>query len=101
MIFKREISAACKARLGCTTSRKPPSTRKRTLEWRSKGSMWMSLAPSRAACDNKALSMRMMGASSADSSRSSTAGRACIMRAKSASPSTSVTTAAALEPAPA
>ena len=39
MIFKREISAACKARLGCTTSRSVPSTRKRTLEWRSYGSM--------------------------------------------------------------
>ena len=35
MIFSREISAACSARLGCTTSRKVPSTRKRTLEWRS------------------------------------------------------------------
>ena len=35
MIFSREISAACKARLGRTTSRRVPSTRKRTLEWRS------------------------------------------------------------------
>jgi len=35
MIFSREISAACSARLGCTTSRRSPSTRKRTLEWRS------------------------------------------------------------------
>ena len=35
MIFKREINAACKARLCCTTSRKVPSTRKRTLECRS------------------------------------------------------------------
>ena len=39
MIFRREISAACSARLGCTTSRNVPSTRKRTLEWRSYGSM--------------------------------------------------------------
>ncbi len=31
MIFRREISAACSARLGCTTSRSVPSTRKRTL----------------------------------------------------------------------
>jgi len=30
MIFRREISAACSALLGCTTSRKVPSTRKRT-----------------------------------------------------------------------
>ena len=30
MIFRREISAACSARLGCTTSRSVPSTRKRT-----------------------------------------------------------------------
>ena len=35
MIFRREISAACSARFGCTTSRRAPSTRKRTLEWRS------------------------------------------------------------------
>ena len=35
MIFRREISAACSARLGCTTSRSVPSTRKRTLEVRS------------------------------------------------------------------
>ena len=35
MIFRREISAACSARLGCTTSRSEPSTRKRTAEWRS------------------------------------------------------------------
>ncbi len=35
MIFSREISAACSARLGCTTSRSVPSMRKRTLEVRS------------------------------------------------------------------
>ena len=35
MILRRLMSAACRARLGCTTSRKVPSTRKRTLEWRS------------------------------------------------------------------
>ena len=35
MIFRRLMSAACSARLGCTTSRSVPSTRKRTLEWRS------------------------------------------------------------------
>ena len=39
MIFKREISAACKARFGVTTSRSVPSMRKRTLEWRSYASM--------------------------------------------------------------
>ena len=97
MIFRREINAACKARLGCTTSRSAPSTRKRTLLCRSYGSMWMSLAPSRAACVSKALSMRMMGASSEVSSRSSTAGRSCIMRDRSASLSTSLTTSAALD----
>ena len=31
----REISAPCNARLGCTTSRRLPSTRKRTTLWRS------------------------------------------------------------------
>jgi hypothetical protein len=54
-------------------------------------------APSRAACVSRALSMRMMGASSAVSSRSSTAGSSCIMRVRSASDSTSLTTMAALE----
>ena len=97
MILRREISAACSARLGCTTSRKLPSTRKRTTEWRSKASIWISLAPSRAACVSKALSMRMMGASSEVSSKSSMAGSSCIMRVRSASPSTSLTTAAALD----
>jgi len=40
--------------------------------------------------------MRMMGASSLASSKSSTAGSACIMRERSAADSTSLTTAAAL-----
>lgn len=35
MIFRREISAACSARLGCTTSRSVPSMRKRTDDVRS------------------------------------------------------------------
>ena len=35
MIFSRLISAACSARLGCTTSRSVPSTRKRTALLRS------------------------------------------------------------------
>ncbi len=96
MIFRREISAACRARLGCTTSRSVPSTRKRTLESRSKGSMWMSLAPSLTACVSSELTRRMMGASSAVSSRSSIAGSSCIMRLRSASLCTSLTTAAAL-----
>ena len=39
IIFRREIRAACKARLGCTTSRKAPSTLKRTALWRSYGSI--------------------------------------------------------------
>ncbi len=59
--------------------------------------MWMSLAPSRAAWVSSALSMRMMGASPAVSSRSSIAGSSCIMRPRSASDSTSLTTSAALE----
>jgi hypothetical protein len=63
--------------------------------------MWMSLAPSFAACVSSALSMRMMGASSAASSRSSTAGRSCIMRDRSTPLSTSPTTAAALLSPPA
>ena len=35
MIFRREISAACSALFGCTTSRSVPSTRKRTALLRS------------------------------------------------------------------
>ncbi|KAF1050746.1 MAG: hypothetical protein GAK41_01504 [Burkholderia gladioli] len=49
MILIREISA--------------PSTRKRTTEAFSNGSMWMSEACSRAACVSSALIMRMIGAS--------------------------------------
>ena len=101
MIFRREISAACSALFGCTTSRNVPSTRKRTDELRSYGSMWMSLAPSFAACVSSAFSMRMIGASSAASSRSSTAGSSCIMRLRSTPDSTSPMTAAALLSAPA
>jgi len=101
MIFSRLISAACRARLGCTTSRSVPSTRKRTLLLRSYGSMWMSLAPSLAACVSRALSMRMMGASLLASSRSSTAGRSCSKRDRSTALSTSPTTAAALLSPPA
>jgi hypothetical protein len=58
--------------------------------------MWMSLAPSLAACVSSALSMRMMGASLEASSRSSTAGSSCIMRDRSTALSTSPTTDAAL-----
>lgn len=96
MILMREISAPCSAFFGRTTSRSVPSTRKRTTEAFSNGSMWMSEAPSRAACVSSALIMRMIGASSSDSSRSSTAGMSCIRRDRSTSPSTSPTTWAAL-----
>ena len=63
--------------------------------------MWMSLAPSRAACVSSALSMRMIGASSLASSRSSTAGSSCIMRDRSASLSHLAHHAAALDSPPA
>ena len=63
MIFRREISAACSARLGCTTSRSVPSTRKRTAGMALVGFDVDVAAPSRAACVSSALSMRMMGAS--------------------------------------
>ncbi len=96
MILIREISAPCRAFLGRTTSRSVPSTRKRTTEAFSKGSMWMSEACSRAAWVSRALIMRMIGASSSDSSRSSTSGMSCISRDRSTSPSTSPTTCAAL-----
>jgi len=57
--------------------------------------MWMSLAPSRAAWVNSALIMRITGASSWVSSRSSTSGMSCINRARSISFSAAPTTAAA------
>ena len=63
--------------------------------------MWMSLAPSFAACVSSALSMRMIGASFAASSRSSIAGRSCIMRDRSTALSTSPITVAALDSPPA
>ena len=57
--------------------------------------MWMSDALSRAAWVSSALIIRMIGASSSDSSRSSTLGRSCINRDRSMSPPTSSTTEAA------
>ncbi len=95
MILMRDTSAACSARLGRTTSRSVPSTRKRTSDDCSKGSMWISEAPSRAACVSRALIMRMIGASSSVSSRSSISGTSCIMRVMSISPSMSPTTCCA------
>ena len=68
---------------------------------RSYGSMWMSLAPSLAACVSSALTMRMIGASSLASSRSSIAGSSCIMRDRSTALSTSPMTTAALDSPPA
>ena len=63
--------------------------------------MWMSLAPSFAACVSSALSMRMIGASLEASSRSSIAGSSCIMRDRSTALSTSPITTAALDSPPA
>ena len=53
--------------------------------------MWMSLAPSRTAWVSSALIMRMIGASSSVSSRSSMSGTSAIMRVMSNSPSMSPT----------
>ncbi len=64
MILMRDTSAACSARFGRTMSRNVPSILKRTSEYVSNASMWMSDAPSRAACVSSALIMRMIGASS-------------------------------------
>ena len=63
--------------------------------------MWMSEAPSFAACVSSAFSMRMIGASLAASSKSSTAGSSCIMRLRSTALSTSPMTVAALDSPPA
>ena len=102
-----DLQAARSARhagrlFGCTTSRSVPSTRKRTELERVRrarcGCRWRR--PWRPASAS-ALSMRMMGASLAASSRSSTAGSSCIMRPRSTALSTSPTTAAALDSEPA
>jgi hypothetical protein len=95
MILMRDTSAACSSRRGRTTSRSVPSTLNRTCEYDSKGSMWMSEAPSRAAWVSSALIIRMIGASSSVSSRSSIFGMSCSSRDRSRSLSTSSTTEAA------
>ena len=63
--------------------------------------MWMSEAPSLAACVSSALSMRMMGASFEASSKSWIAGNSCIIRERSTALSTSPMTVAALDSLPA
>ena len=66
MIFRRLINAACSARLGCTTSRSVPSTRKTHARMPLVGlDVDVAGAVARAACVSRALSMRMMGASAA------------------------------------
>jgi hypothetical protein len=101
MILMREISEAWIALRGRTTSRSAPSIRKRTTEVCSNGSMWMSDAPSRSACVSSALIMRITGASSDDSSRSSMAGTSCSSLVRSRSASNSSATCEASPPAPA
>ncbi len=97
----REISEAWIAFFGRTTSRSVPSMRKRTTEICSNGSIWISDASSRNACVSNALIMRITGASSADSSKSSMAGMSIISLARSRSDSTSSITCAASPPEPA
>jgi len=63
--------------------------------------MWMSEAPSFAACVSRAFSMRMIGASFEASSKSSMAGSSCIIRERSTALSTSPITVAALDSLPA
>ncbi len=83
--LSRDTSAACSARGGSTTSRNTPSMRKRTTERASYGSKCRSDARSRSACSNKALIIRITGASDVAPSRSSACGISCSSRARSAS----------------
>jgi len=99
MILIREISDAWIALRGRTMSRNAPSMRKRTTDVCSNGSMWMSDAPSRSDCVSSALIMRITGASSDDSSRSSIAGTSCSSFVRSRSASNSSTTCDASPPA--
>ena len=101
MILMREMSEPWIALRGRTTSRRLPSMRKRTTEVCSNGSMWMSDAPSRSACVSSALIMRMTGASSDDSSKSSMAGTSCssLVRSRSASNSSAICEASPPPPA--
>ncbi len=95
MILTRETIAPCSARAGSIRSRSVPSMRSRTTERDSKGSMWMSDAPSRSACVNSALIRRISGASFWLSSRSSTFGMSCSSRDRSRSCARSSASAAA------
>ncbi len=85
MTLMRETMSGARARLGCSTSRSTPSTRKRTTRRDSKGSMWMSEAFSRIAWVSRALIRRMMGASSSFSIRSSGSARASATLSRSRS----------------
>ena len=83
MTLMRETIAGCSPRRGSTTSRKAPSTRKRTAARDSKISRWTSEAPSRTAWVRSALMRRMIGASFSVSRRSATSGSWAVSLARS------------------
>ncbi|CRW98505.1 hypothetical protein PAERUG_P53_London_9_VIM_2_02_13_03224 [Pseudomonas aeruginosa] len=86
MTLIRDTSRAASSRLGSSTSRSTPSTRKRTTRRFSKVSRWMSEAFSRIASPRIALIRRMIGASSSCSIRSSVSGTWSASAARSRLP---------------
>ncbi|MNE60772.1 hypothetical protein D3C80_1559420 [compost metagenome] len=95
MTLMRETSRAESPRGGVSTSRMTPSMRMRTRSCCSKVSRWISEARDLTASLNKALSKRMIGASSCCSSRSQVCGKASANRDRSISWSRPWTTACA------
>src|ERR1017187_2026418 len=91
MTLMRETTSGATPRcLDCSTSRRMPSTRKRTTSRFSNGSTWMSEAFSRIAWVSTALMRRMIGASSSLSSRSACSGSTCARCARSVVSSSSI-----------
>ena len=93
----RETIAGCSPRLGSTTLRSAPSTRKRTSARDSKISRCTSEAPSRTAWVSSALMSRMMGASFSASSRSAISGSCSVSLARSTDSPMSSTMVSAAE----
>ena len=99
MTLIRDTSMADSARGGRNTSRRCPSTRRRTTRLCSKVSIWMSEARRRSAWPNRPLIRRMTGASSSLSSRSSIRGISLIRLSRSTwSPMPSISASVAASP---
>ncbi len=67
--FRREATALKRSRGNCSRAYSTPSIRKRTTNWCSSGSRWMSEARCSTACASRLLTSSTTGASSASSRR--------------------------------